>query len=136
MFKKRNEGFTLVELLIVLAVIAALLAIVTPVAVRAVSRAKATQVASTLRNIAAAAQQYYYTEKALPDSTKTLYDAKYIQGNVDDYGLSVNSGSEVSTITIVYNGKGVELNDLQSIWDEIIDVSGKPGVKIEVSQYW
>jgi len=134
MLKKKNEGFTLVELLIVLAVIAALLAIVTPVAVNAVKRAKTTQIASTLRNIAAAAQQYYYTEQDLPDSIDDL--GNYIQGNVADYELSAATGSGVSTITIVYNGGGATVDDLRSIWNEVTDVDGKPGVKVEVSKYW
>jgi prepilin-type N-terminal cleavage/methylation domain-containing protein len=46
-----KKGFTLIELLIVLAVISALLSVATPVALRSVAKAKATQVAMNLRNV-------------------------------------------------------------------------------------
>lgn len=131
---KRKEGFTLVELLIVLAVIAALLAIVTPVAVRAVNKAKATQVASTLRNIAAAAQQYYYTEKQMPGSLDDLKNNGYIQGNTDGYSLT--SDSNANTITISYTGGGVSIADVQSVWDEVTGSDDNIQVTVEVSQYW
>lgn len=73
---RRNEGFTLVELLIVLAVIAALLATITPVALNAVKKAKASQVAQNLRNIKTAIEQYVYTEQ--PDlSTNVTQDTLF-----------------------------------------------------------
>lgn len=57
---KRKYGFTLVELLIVLAVIAALIATITPLALNAIRRAKASQVAQNLRSLASALENAAY----------------------------------------------------------------------------
>ena len=56
MFRKK-EGFTLVELLIVLAVISALLGVITSVMVNAVKKARATKVVENLRNVKLAFEQ-------------------------------------------------------------------------------
>lgn len=147
MFKegRNNEGFTLVELLIVLAVIAALLAIVTPVAVNAVKRAKATQVASTLRNVAAAVQQYYYTEEQMATSVSALENAGYIQGNVSDYELTKSDFSTApatsdTTVYVLYNvaiTDAKQRDSIQKVWSEVnFNSDNKPYVKVEVSRYW
>jgi prepilin-type N-terminal cleavage/methylation domain-containing protein len=49
-----KKGFTLIELLIVMVIISALLRVATPVALNALSKAKATQVSANLRNISQA----------------------------------------------------------------------------------
>lgn len=51
---RRKNGFSLVELLIVLAVIAALIAVVTPIALNAIAGAKASQVAQNVKTISSA----------------------------------------------------------------------------------
>jgi general secretion pathway protein G len=56
----RKRGFSLVELLIVLAVIAALIATITPVAMNAIKKAKATQVAQNLKTLASALENAAY----------------------------------------------------------------------------
>ena len=55
---KARKGFTLVELLIVMAIIAALMAILIPMAGGAMKKAKATRVAVMMRNVEQAAEQY------------------------------------------------------------------------------
>ncbi|PNQ05655.1 hypothetical protein RM69_03735 [Mesotoga sp. SC_NapDC3] len=62
--KNRKRGFSLVELLIVLAVIAALIATITPVALNAIKKAKATQVAQNLKTLASAIENLLYVEGA------------------------------------------------------------------------
>jgi len=73
--KNRKRGFSLVELLIVLAVIAALIATITPVALNAIRKAQATKVAQNIKTLASA-----------------LENAAYVNG------VSGNTISEVSTI--------------------------------------
>ena len=54
---KARKGFTLVELLIVMAIIAALMAILIPMAGGAMKKARATKMAVTRNNIEHAAEQ-------------------------------------------------------------------------------
>jgi len=69
-----KKGFTLVELLIVLAVIAALMAVATPMALNAVKTAKASQVGQNLSALKSAVEQYVYSEKAVPKKISDLKD--------------------------------------------------------------
>lgn len=66
-----KKGFTLVELLIVLAVIAALMAVATPMAMNAVRTAKASQVAQNLNALKSAVENYVAMEHSLPLDTST-----------------------------------------------------------------
>jgi len=71
-----RKGFTLVELLIVLAVIAALMAVATPLALNAVKNAKASQVAQNFRNIKTAYENWFNTEKPTTIGNMTLQQLK------------------------------------------------------------
>jgi len=53
-----RRGFTLVELLVVFAVIGALMGVATPASINAVKQAKASQVAQNFRNLRAAVVTY------------------------------------------------------------------------------
>jgi len=66
------RGFTLVELLIVLAVIATLLAIITPYALGVIRQAQATQVASTLRNIRSLVEAYVTATKPTEEDNDVI----------------------------------------------------------------
>ena len=75
----KRSGFTLIELMIVLAIIAALAAILTPMGLNALNRAQATQLIADVRNVRSAAQIYYFDKKAVPtaidaDAFKTYLD--------------------------------------------------------------
>ena len=69
---RRKEGFSLVELLIVLAVMAALIATITPVALNAIRKAKATQVGQNMKTLASAFENYVYVEGTTPSSLSDL----------------------------------------------------------------
>ncbi len=60
--KNRKKGFSLVELLIVLAVMAALIATITPVALNAIKKSKATQVAQNLKTLASSIENKLYVD--------------------------------------------------------------------------
>src|SRR4028119_636555 len=66
--KRRNHAFTLVELLIVLAIIGLLAAILMPMLSRARERARQTACATNLSQIALAVQMYRQEEGRYPGS--------------------------------------------------------------------
>ncbi len=112
-----RKGFTLIELLIVLAVIAALMAVATPLALNAVKNAKASQVAQNFRNIKAAFENYFNTEKQTNLSTLNINDLKtagYLSSRPENFELSVSgpTGGEY-TVTIRYTGKDVDANKVR-----------------------
>lgn len=57
--RKKQKGFTLVELLIVVAIIAVLAAVVTPVALNSIAQSKATAIIAEARSIQTADLTYY-----------------------------------------------------------------------------
>jgi len=71
--KNRKKGFSLVELLIVLAVMAALIATITPVALNAIKKSKATQVAQNLKTLASAIENAAYVNGI--NDNKTIKNA-------------------------------------------------------------
>ena len=109
-----RKGFTLVELLIVLAVIAALMAVATPLALNAVKNAKASQVAQNFRNIKAAFENYFNTEKSTPTDLDTLKNAGYLSSVPENFKLSVDgpTGGEYK-VTITYEGKDVDVDKVK-----------------------
>ena len=143
-FVRRKEGFTLVELLIVLAVIAALMATITPVALNAVRRAKASQIAENLRNIKTAIENYYYTE-----STDTTYTTNFIGVLVSNHYLNTNPGSNYVattsdwddgelTVMLRYTGGDVALSQIQKVWSEVTNLGTGVGVGVTftIAKYW
>lgn len=138
--KHMAAGFTLIELLIVLAVIAALLAIVTPVALNAVAQAKATQVASNLRNIRAAVESYVMIEKATPTNINDLASKGYLTqtSELDKYVVNVpqpTEGATVVNVTITYNGS-VDTSKLFSILPDATVTDGNVTYSFKIPIWW
>jgi len=145
---RRNEGFTLVELLIVLAVIAALLATITPVALNAVKKAKATQVAQNLRNIKAAVEQYIFTEQPSSPATldlSTLVTNNYLSSQPTNYEVYVSGFDDGEAVaTVVYTGLDVDFEKVQQAFPEAKQASGTVGVASDdhiyvdftIAKYW
>ncbi|MDI3473651.1 MAG: hypothetical protein PWQ48_1932 [Thermotogaceae bacterium] len=135
--KKKKAGFTLIELIIVMAIISTLLSIVTPTAVNALKRAKATQVAFNLRNISTALQIYYLVNDSIAD-IQTLKNSGYLSGNTADYSIyDFTTGTEPTndstTLVVVYEGNSVDLNYIRDkVWDAVFEYGdgGKPAVKV------
>jgi len=143
---RRNEGFTLVELLIVLAVIAALLATITPVALNAVKKAKASQVAQNLRNIRTAIEQYFYTEQTDLRTTVTEEDlfaslTGYLSEQPDStkYKATISKfeGGEAHA-TIAYVGHDVDINMVNDSYPEAVpdSTNNEVYVTFTIAQYW
>ena len=122
-----RKGFTLVELLIVLAVIAALMAVATPLALNAVRNAKASQVAQNFRNIKAAFENWWNTERPSPVANTTItnlrnsgYLSKSPAGFSDTITVtSVATQPGVYNVTISYTAGDVDTSRLQQYYPEV-----------------
>ena len=145
-----NRGFTLVELLIVMSVIAALISIVTPVAMNAVVKAKATQVAMNLRNLKSAVEQCVIVEESTSTTCTTidgLVKSYYLStGPGDDYKIGEKTSDGYVSVWIGYKGD-VDPKRIFQIYSEVVtgdnckthfnnDSSYKVCVQAKVGKYW
>ncbi len=134
---RKREGFTLVELLIVMAVIAALMATLTPIAVNAVKQAKATQVVSNLRSLAAAAQQYIYTEQEQPTGVASLVESGYIDKDPgSSYSLNISESDGEYTIKALYSGGDVSLDRAQKVDSSVTEEGTSLTYIATAVKYW
>ncbi|AKI96529.1 type II secretion system protein [Kosmotoga pacifica] len=113
---RRKDGFSLVELLIVLAVMAALIATITPVALNAIRKAKATQVAQNLKTLASAFENKVYVDGSAPSTLDSL--ARDI--NTSNYGLAYTESNGTYTV-VVFTNEDVTLSQVQNV---LADASG------------
>ncbi|WP_367357595.1 type II secretion system protein [Mesotoga sp.] len=104
--KNRKRGFSLVELLIVLAVIAALIATITPVALNAIKKAQATKVAQNLKTLASSFENAVYVNDEVPSFTElgrdidsTKYAIYYTETN-GTYSVAVVTSEEADGNTL------------------------------------
>jgi prepilin-type N-terminal cleavage/methylation domain-containing protein len=117
---KRRSGFTLIEMMIVLAIIAALAAILTPMGTNALNRAKATQYLADVRNIATAAQ-VYNMDKSTPLATLSALDDGYLDTRqLSIPGVYAASMTSASTLTIGISGIS---SNLQSVLEGLLPTS-------------
>ncbi len=96
MRKQRKEGFSLVELMIVLAVIAALISTITPVAMNAVRKAEALKVAMNFRVLALTTESRLILDKSVPDNIREL--GRDI--DTDNYGIAYHNDEGTYKIAI------------------------------------
>jgi len=114
---RRKEGFSLVELLIVLAVMAALIATITPVALNAIRKAKATQVAQNLKTLASAFENKLYVD----GTTEITTDVSELARDVDtqNYGIAYESNTTGEyTVTVYYTGGNVDPSSVADVLSE------------------
>lgn len=100
---KKQRGFTLVELLIVTAIIAVLATIVTPAALSAIEKSKATAALADIRAYQTATLTYYVSEGKYPDQAKL--EAEMSKLGVKDEnpwgGTYVfTNGTDTNTLTV------------------------------------
>jgi len=118
--KNRKRGFSLVELLIVLAVIAALIATITPVALNAIQKAKATKVGQNIKTLASAFENYVYVSGKVPanltdigrDIDVKAYAVYYAQDETSGtYTVVVKTSEEARKVILEGVLAGVEEKD-------------------------
>ena len=115
---RRKNGFSLVELLIVLAVIAALIAVVTPIALNAIAKAKATQVAENLKTIGSAIENSIYVDGVggiTTGSDLTLSD--FVKDVQDGYTAQVNTTVTPGQYVVSVSGPGTDEVNTTSVGD-------------------
>jgi len=75
----RTRGFSLIELLVVMAIIAALVTIALPRYQASVETAKLTALKENLRILRASLDRYYEDKGVYPESLQTLVEARYLK---------------------------------------------------------
>lgn len=130
----RKKGFSLVELLIVLAVMAALIATITPVALNAIKKSKATQVAQNLKTLASALENAAYVNGTVTsDPTKIRKSNADSAIGISDLGRDINdnytfsyttTGNGSFTATFTYSGGDVDAEIVNEILKEATGTTG------------
>jgi len=106
----RRKGFTLVELLVVLAIIATLLAIAVPRYFQHVDRSKEAVLRENLAAVRDAIDQYHADKGRWPDSLESLADSRYLRTVPAD----PVTGSADTWITVPPPGGGTGIYDIRS----------------------
>ena len=157
--KRRKEGFTLVELLIVMAVIAALMGALVPVAMSAIKHANATRVAENMRSLLTAAQQYTYSEHEIPSISKikakhlvtgslntTDYEIAYAASSTGGLLTPISSNTKwptgnptAVTIGVAYKS-GISADDIHKVWVDATSTNALSGYDVvattTIAAYW
>jgi len=104
MILKRRKGFTLIELMIVIAIIAILAAILVPNFIRARAQGQVTACKSNLKNIGTALEMYSTDNSGRYPSAKTALTPNYLKTiptcasiGTDAYGYSAASNPDSYT---------------------------------------
>lgn len=121
----RREGFSLVEMLIVLAVMAALISTITPVALNAVRKAKAAQVAQNLKAIATGIENKAYIDGQFGDLTNGLSS---VGRDVPEEYLTyvVDGGSGTYEVWVVCENTEVDFNTVKNMLSGVGKATSSP----------
>jgi prepilin-type N-terminal cleavage/methylation domain-containing protein len=122
-----RKGFTLVELLIVMSIIAALMSVATPVGLNALAQAKATNVASNFRTLEQALIQMITLEQNPPtsgDILDYLYTQKYISSKPQGFQVTYDTANKYYVVK--YINDDIEPTKVKNIYGSVIlDTDGK-----------
>ncbi len=109
MKRKRRKAFTLIELMVVIAIIGILSAIAVPKFISATGEAKAAKIQADLRTIGSAAELYYSQNGVYPKSLTDLVseaDGKgFLRSVPEAPSPAVYTLGTSGEVTCVFNGK-------------------------------
>jgi type IV pilus assembly protein PilA len=113
MMKKTQQGFTLIELMIVVAIIGILAAIAIPAYQDYTCRAKIAEAVNAAAPAKTAVSEYYISQNQLPGTTAnwtTDIDSKYVQ-SVNWVGGNATGTAGTIQVTIKGSAVGCQLSD-------------------------
>ncbi len=133
------KGFTLVELLIVMAIIASLIAAFVPVGINEIKFARATTIALDLSEISKAAMSNFYFDHNLHitiNSVKSYFSPQMYQ-NLKKFKISSSLSSSVEHVYIWYDGNDINASQVKKVFPEVVATqSNKPMISIKLKKYW
>lgn len=130
MNKKWKEGFSLVEVIIVLGVIAIITSIAVPSVSGLINQAKATKVVTNMRTLQSSIVQYSIYNDDLTDlDFQKLIDAGFLDSAIDD--LSISSAL-LDRVTISYTKDTPDASKLQTIDPQIQIINDDPSIEFRV----
>jgi len=144
-----KEGFTLVDLLIVVAIIAILIVIPVPMIGDAMKKAKATRIGVIIRNVEQAAKQYIMTY--LPNIGNDIIEVNdlirkgYLNSNdvLNNIDLELNIHNTIYEVKVRYvheNKDGELINMIENVLKEAYSIIAKSDQEITViatgNKFW
>jgi general secretion pathway protein G len=102
----RKKGFTLIEILVVLAIIATLLSLVTPRYFNTIDRSKETTLKHDLNTMREAIDKFYSDKNTYPESLDDLVQHKYLRAIPPD-PITENNATWLITPPPSIDDKGV-----------------------------
>jgi general secretion pathway protein G len=119
--RELSKGFSLVELLIVLAVIAALIAVVTPLSLNAMRRATAVRIAYNMKALSKAMDQHFYLGGISSLENMTIGD---LGRNVDgqNWGVLYVPGTDYS-VAYIFTRDDLHFDTLRNILPAVTRVT-------------
>ena len=109
--KINKNGFSLIELLITLAIIAALVAVVTPLALNAIRSAKATKASANLKSISNSIYNYFYVENELPTDINNLVRDL----NEETYGVAYKENEDGTYEYVAFTSDNADLSKMHEL---------------------
>lgn len=129
----RKNGFSLVELLIVLAVMAALISTITPVALNAVRKAKAAQVAQNLKAIVTGIENKAYIDGSFGDLDGGL--SSIGRDVPEDYlAYVVDEGSGAYKVWVICENTEVDFGTVKDMLSGVKKATSAPLADIQATQ--
>ncbi|GAB6190171.1 hypothetical protein JCM30566_19140 [Marinitoga arctica] len=108
---KNKEGFSLYEVLIVLAVIAILGTFAVPMVNNVITKAKMTKIINDMKVLENSIIQYYYNEDSIPTDISALIANNYLENSLDNINFNVNS----NVVYVFYNTTIDKADDLENL---------------------